>query len=316
MALFLDEHFDLNNLFDTKQWVYPDKKIGNLKGIDLFYTEKVPVSEAKKLDENPNYRVLDPNNVYKTKYTDGVYFGVLYKSNHLDSYGDEFFVTSVVRIKNKDLNKYKTKYFLFITVSFVHTGRTIKVSEKLFKSRYIYNPYHLKFFGCCSIGNIDILEHKEDFYCWYEAINKCYDPTCISYGFAVNLPVLCTFNCFETFVKFNETQKRRGLPYIHDPNDRYLYMCVHPSYDMDSYRNTSMLTSLKYTSTAYPYTKLTIDENYTPIEERKDSVYREKHAGGRPAANASSYLNDQNSESTESKQGKKLMYRLIDKNDK
>ena len=312
---------DMSKLFDEEQFVYKKRNMYNFKNnINYRNTIRISKSDLENLpDDIEPFTTLE--NIRKSKFVKDVYFDVFYTSIHPDSYGDKFFVVSAARIKNKNRNENNTReYNTFISISFSFTMKVLTVPESRFRNRKIYNPYKIKYFGRCSIGNVDIFEHEEEFNCWWEAINRCYNEKSPSYGFYYNNYIMCAFNCFEDLVNFNEGLKKKGYNPILNPNDRHLYIAPDPRIDIDSRRSCALLNRLRYTSTQYNYASLTADENYMPIEERWNQVYNDKHAGGRPASNNNhiSLLKQElprpvENEPKPQEEGKKLLYKLIDK---
>lgn len=240
--------------------------------------------------------------VYVHNTIDGVCFNMIYQTRNVHSYGDHFIIVGTIYGKNRKI--------VLLKVLFENAFRSVVVPLQVFYTGQIYNPYHVRYFGCCSIGNVNILKHPQEFACWWEAINRCFNPDHPIYDIFTTYWKLNTiFTCFEDLVNMNLHLERRygKCPLIFHPNDRLLYIqdgyldnMIHRSQnchmdntkpvDPDTYRGVALLNRLKSIS-ADTTDKFNFDKNYY-MEKRIDEVSTDKHAGGRPKK-------------------RKLMYKLI-----
>ena len=284
---------------EIKNWSFYAKD--NLK-MDTRNT--VPVTPKEEQDLlNLGYTKYDPKKpILKHKYAKDVYLNLVYESRCTPCKGDKFIILKVIYIEERK----KT----ILEINFLTTFKNLIIPLSAFKSKNIYNPYTSIFYNGISIGNINVLDYKDEFYCWYESISRSFDPKNPVYHFFHNdnVYIIPRFPCFEDLVIFNNINRHLGPEYIiHDPNDHLLYGDISGQVDLHSRRSVAVLNRLKYFGIGnYPIKKVSLKENYASPELRA-IIFNEKHAGGRPK-------NQQPKEDIPDRQekDKKVLYTLID----
>lgn len=276
------------------------KQISSYKELDFNknFATKVSPDEVELLEDEYTVDGYDP---YRSNICTDIFFNVIYKTKHPNSYNDEFIVTQVLKCnkttKDEEKNECRSNIIYLIKIYFLTSNHTIITTYTRFKHRYIYNPYHPQFFGRFSIGNIDIFKYEYDFYIWFETISRIGNPLHPEYflfgGAGFDLANY-KYACFENFVMDNEERMNNGTPCITDPNDHTLYLHQHdfPHISfmtkngmIQSFREVSKLNNLRYPEIeeVCDVQRLQLKENLKPLADRalKENSLT-KHAGGRP----------------------------------
>ena len=204
----------INRFFNADQHIYADNEMYN--GDIINFNDK---SICRKL--NPNeieymkihfkiYPFCGYDRVYKYIPIDGIYFNCIYTSNN------GLFEYVPINVINDGNNVFVAIEFLLSAIPF---RCTVLLEDFLYGN--VYSPYTPLLIDRYYIGNIPIVYHDAEFFCWIDTIFNCYYDNSNKYSNLVP-----RFNGFDTFIDFNNKLKSMGKPIIHDSSNEELYIAA------------------------------------------------------------------------------------------